>query len=667
MSGRMAAAAPLLAWLAGAVTLACAATAGLLGTAGSDGLSWKRLVLSAVWVLPGALVAAGRPRIAVGWLLLGVGLLFATSGLADQWVAREGAAGPGAAWAIWWSDRFSGLLVVLMCLALFLLPDGRLPTRRWHLPVVVLVAVQVATVLAWSLASGPATAPGSDWPDGADDLANPVGVLPTAVGEAVGGADLVVLQVPLLLALFAFAARARRSEPEERARVVGVLLAAGVFTVLVVVGRLLWPAASDVFDVAASALLAAVLTAAVLRRRLQEVAVVVHHAVVLGTLTLLIAGGYVGLSALAGSAGQDLPAFAAGLLAAVVALAVQPLRGRLQRSVDRLLRGDGRDPYVALQRLADRTHDASTVGAVLAELAETVRLSLRVPWARAESADGRGAESGERPALGREASVALSAGGAPVGQVQVVAGPGRRYAREELEMLGALGRHGGLAVQATLLAERVQASRARLVAAREEESRRLRRDLHDELGPTLAGLSMQLGALHDLLPADPRGAQHEVARLAGIARGALDDVRSVSRGLRPPALDQLGLVEGLRQLAASLRVPARVDAGPLSDLPAAVEVAAFRIAAEALTNASRHAPNAPVVLRLRVGQGELVVDVRDRGPGLLPTQRDGVGLVSMRERAEELGGQLDVRGEPGAGTQVVARLPLPAAVPGAAS
>ena len=185
MSGRMAAAAPLLAWLAGAVTLACAATAGLLGTAGSDGLSWKRLVLSAVWVLPGALVAAGRPRIAVGWLLLGVGLLFATSGLADQWVAREGAAGPGAAWAIWWSDRFSGLLVVLMCLALLLLPDGRLPTRRWHPPVVVLVAVQVATVLAWSLASGPAAAPGSDWPDGADDLANPVGVLPTAVGEAV--------------------------------------------------------------------------------------------------------------------------------------------------------------------------------------------------------------------------------------------------------------------------------------------------------------------------------------------------------------------------------------------------------------------------------------------------------------------------------------------------
>ena len=234
-------------------------------------------------------------------------------------------------------------------------------------------------------------------------------------------------------------------------------------------------------------------------------------------------------------------------------------------------------------------------------------------------------------------------------------------------MLGALGRHGGLAVQATLLAERVQASRARLVAAREEESRRLRRDLHDELGPTLAGLSMQLGALHDLLPADPRGAQHEVARLAGIARGALDDVRSVSRGLRPPALDQLGLVEGLRELAASLRVPARVDAGPLSDLPAAVEVAAFRIAAEALTNASRHAPNAPVVLRLCVGQGELVVDVRDQGPGLLPTQRDGVGLVSMRERAEELGGQLDVRGEPGAGTHVVARLPLPAAVPGAAS
>jgi signal transduction histidine kinase len=197
------------------------------------------------------------------------------------------------------------------------------------------------------------------------------------------------------------------------------------------------------------------------------------------------------------------------------------------------------------------------------------------------------------------------------------------------------------------------------VAAREEERRRLGRELHDDLGPTVAGLSMQLGALRPLVHADPDAVVARLARLEESAAGALADIRRVAHELRPPVLDQVGLGRAALQVGESLDlrvVDTVVEHGPL---PAAVELAAYRITAEALSNVARHAGVRVVRLEIRETGGTLVVVVADEGCGPAGEGRaPGLGLATMRERAEELGGTLSVRPGENGGTVVTAVLPL---------
>jgi signal transduction histidine kinase len=213
----------------------------------------------------------------------------------------------------------------------------------------------------------------------------------------------------------------------------------------------------------------------------------------------------------------------------------------------------------------------------------------------------------------------------------------------------------------------LQRSRGRLVSAREEERRRLRRDLHDELGPQLAGVGLQLEAARKLVRADPAAAEAMLDRLVRETQSAIAAIRRLAYELRPPALDELGLAGALRQQAsrfasgngASLgALNVSVDAsGELDRLPAAVEAAAYRIALEALTNVARHAGASNCTVRIQ-RNGVLQLEVLDDGRGLLPDHAAGVGLSSMRERAAELGGTCAIGPGPGGGTLVCARLPL---------
>ena len=205
------------------------------------------------------------------------------------------------------------------------------------------------------------------------------------------------------------------------------------------------------------------------------------------------------------------------MIAGGTALAVHPLRVHFARVVDRLLYGDLHDPYRALQRLAEQTHAAPDADAVLAGMAASVAASLRVPWSSVE-AGGHVGCWGDGPGGAATTSVELSSGAACIGTITVAPGPGRRLRNDELALLADLGRHGGVAVQAVLLTESVRAGRQRLVVAREEERRRLRRDLHDGVGPTLAGLTMQLGAVRPLVRSDPDAVAERLGDPAG--RGA---------------------------------------------------------------------------------------------------------------------------------------------------
>jgi signal transduction histidine kinase len=209
----------------------------------------------------------------------------------------------------------------------------------------------------------------------------------------------------------------------------------------------------------------------------------------------------------------------------------------------------------------------------------------------------------------------------------------------------------------------LQRSRERLVASREEERRRLRRDLHDGLGAQLAGLNVQAGTLRRLIPRDPAAADELAAELRDELRAAIADIRRLVYDLRPPALDDLGLVAALDRLAGRYgseggRPRVVVEAAEdLPPLPAAVEVAVYRIAQEALTNVVRHARAKECVVRLAVNE-DVALGISDDGVGIPGGRTAGVGLSSMRERAAELGGSCVVGSVPEGGTRVLVRLPL---------
>jgi signal transduction histidine kinase len=212
------------------------------------------------------------------------------------------------------------------------------------------------------------------------------------------------------------------------------------------------------------------------------------------------------------------------------------------------------------------------------------------------------------------------------------------------------------------------------VRAREAERRRIRRDLHDGLGPTLAALALNATTIGELIPGNPQAAVQMADALQQEIRGTVADIRHLVYDLRPPTLDDLGLLAAIREVVwhcadsvdrsrptsagvaprIALEAPDRLPA-----LPAAVEVAAYRIVQEGLTNVVKHAHATHCLVRLALRDDALQIEIADDGVGLPGERRAGVGLSSMRERAAELSGTCTIEEIDGGGTRVCARLPLP--------
>jgi signal transduction histidine kinase len=241
----------------------------------------------------------------------------------------------------------------------------------------------------------------------------------------------------------------------------------------------------------------------------------------------------------------------------------------------------------------------------------------------------------------------------------------RRFSGRESALLDDLARQLAVTIRAVRLSGELEHSRERIVRAREAERLRIRRDLHDGLGPVLAAAGLQADTLRDHLDPDDAAAHALLDRMGVGLRQGVGDIRRTVEGLRPPALDQIGLAAVVAEHAAALDSPRLSVATELDELapgavPAAVEVAAYRIAVEALTNGARHSGARRCTVRLARERETLVVEVVDDGRGLATDVHLGVGLTSMRERAEELGGSLLVTA-PAAGvdgTLVRAVLPV---------
>ena len=407
------------------------------------------------------------------------------------------------------------------------------------------------------------------------------------------------------------------------------------------------------------------LAISILRYNLFDIDKLLNRALVYGALTTVIIAVYVLVVGVLGTflqtQGNLLVALIATGLAAVM---FQPLRERLQKTVNRFMYGERDEPFDVLARLGQRLESTLSPEMVYPTIVETVSQALKLPYTgiavwrkgRLETAESYG-----KP-VADPVTYPLTYQGEIVGQLLVGRrAPDEAFSAADERILRNIARQAGAAVHAAQLTADLQRSRQRLVTAREEERRRLRRDLHDGLGPTLAAQMFRLGSARSLLESDPEAVDEILAQLEGQTEQTLAEIRRLVYNLRPPALDQLGLAAAVREYAAQYNGPdlaVTVETpDSLPPLPAAVEVAAYRIVQEALTNVVHHAEASQCHVTV-ICNDNLRVSVGDDGRGLPDDYRSGVGLTSMRERAAELGGVLRVQAAAARGTEVTAILPL---------
>jgi two-component system NarL family sensor kinase len=448
-------------------------------------------------------------------------------------------------------------------------------------------------------------------------------------------------------------------------RQIGLLLAASVL--LVVAFALEAPPPQPVWQIVLALVIVTfgpvAIGMAILRHGLYDIDLVVNRSLVYGLLTGLVIGIYGGTVWIIGRfVDVGSPAVTA-VATAVVAAVLLPLRAGLQRVVDRLMYGDRGDPWQAVSRLASQLEGATAPGSATDGIVSGIATSLRLPYVAVRTAAGVVAETGS-PGTLPLSEFSLSAAGEPVGVLIVAGRDRRRLGSRDRTVLVELARHAGAAVHGAQLADALHASREQLVTTREEERRRLRRDLHDGLGPTLAGVALGLDCLDGLLVTDPGAARLLIADLKAEATNSITDVRRVVYGLRPPALDEFGLVRAIAARVDRVRsghpeLTIRFDVpDELPALSAAAEVAAYRIAVEAISNVARHARAHICNVRILIASDEeLQLEVTDDGIGI-NGNAPGVGLTGMRERAAELGGRCTVSANSSGGVRVMAALPL---------
>jgi signal transduction histidine kinase len=622
--------------------------------------------------LLGSVVVAARPRDPVGWSFLTAGLLFLVGTTGHQW-ALLGL--PGTHVAVWmqtWTYQVG--LVPLFVLVPLYFPDSRLPSPRWRpLPRAALV---LAPILGVVLAITPGAVHLGDW-----SFANPLGLLPPAAADVLGTTLSLALLGLILVAAASLVVRFRVADRADRARLkllAGAVVLTATALVVDAVVALAWPDTYlEVFAVVQVVPVTIVAAAAlsVVRHRLFDVERVLNRALLYVLLTGCVLVLYVAVVALLQPISLEAPLVSL-VTAAVVAVAINPLRSRLQRAVDRLVYGDRADPYRALALLGRRLETALSPGEALPAVVQAVADALHLPYVAIEEMGPTGgyataAAHGSPPAPGAALlHVPLFHAGDQVGRL-TLGSRGRRFdlAPSDRHVLTDLARQVGVALHAARAAEfaarlsvDLQRSRERLVLAREEERRRIGRDLHDGLGPQLAGVSMTAEAARDLIGVDDARAGQLLDGLLDRAETAVHEVRRIAHLLRPPALDALGLVGALRSQAATVTRPAvDVEAPELPALPAAVEVAAYRIASEAVRNVVVHADASRCHVRLRLTGEALEVTVTDDGRGLGAAGEPGLGITSMTERAGELGGSCTWAGAPSGGTVLRAVLPCSAA------
>ncbi|WP_157805111.1 histidine kinase [Mumia flava] len=474
--------------------------------------------------------------------------------------------------------------------------------------------------------------------------------------------SIVAVVVVGLLTALAVAVRAAGGPADERVGLgwlaLGVAVMALSFVPLVWFVVPFWVTA--VLHLVCQALFSGALLVVILRQQLWDIGLAVSRSLVAGLLALLLSGTYV-LAVVAAQAALD-EAVAQVVAAVVVVVAAYPLRGWAGRRVAALVYGDAWEPHRAASRIGAGfvTDDGRDLLAVLAErLAESLRLQsveIRADGATLASYGSPSSDVLELPVVHR---------GATIGAMRVTAPPGEWLGSRGVAAIEQLGGLVAAGLALTLALAEADATRERLTTARLQERRVIRRELHDGLGPWLAGLRLGMQGVRNTVRTDADLADTLLDGLLDELDQRIADVRELSHSLLPPAIEQLGLGPALEELVARWdTADVRVDlvCGPLPPLAPPVAAAAYAIASESVTNVAKHSGTGACTLDVRIGDGDLLVTCVDGGRGFEPQVRHGVGLGSMRERAAELGGSVEIRSN-GSGTRVDARIPTTTAPP----
>ena len=629
----------------GVVSVGAGVASELDGPALLEGFVISNTVIGLSFVVAGFPIARLRPANAVGWLLLGAGLSYAVSGAgyaALAWGTGPGETDPG--WrlladvtALGWPAAI-GFFIPMALLAF---PTGFLPSARWRwlvaLDVVALVMFEATMVLGPQDTTTDLDVQGYLRWDALDGVG--------WIGPVTGLLGLAVYGLCLASLVVRYVTGGEQLRRQLLWFLAAVLLMLTGFLTSDVLGIESW---ASIFAIALPPLAVVV---AILRHQLLDIRLVLSRSVAYLVLSGLVVAAYLLLVALTSGAATRNATLGPQVLAALaVAVSFNPVRLRVQRGVDRVLYGARHDPVRAVAELGASLGALKSADAAgLADLLESLCRVLRFPWATLVVDSEPAAAYGEP--VGEHHRLPLRLGPTEVGELWIGLRRGeKRLDPEDTRVLALLSGSLAIALKAVRLAEDLRQARTGLVTTREEERRRLRRDLHDGLGPLLTGVILKAGAARRLTSTDPASAADLLDELRRETTGAVDEIRRLVNELRPPELDVLGLLGAIDQRATQLR--ARTDGSPLHVrveathalplLPASVEVALYRIALEAMNNVARHSTASTAHVTLVAGLTHLVLTVADDGTPVATPLRPGVGLTSMAERAAELGGSLDV-------------------------
>jgi len=406
---------------------------------------------------------------------------------------------------------------------------------------------------------------------------------------------------------------------------------------------------------------------AITRSRLWDIDPIINRTLVYGALSFLTIAFYtlvVGGFALYFRSNES-NLIISFIATGVVAILFEPLRQRLQLGVNRLMYGERDDPATVLMRLSQRLESALAPDIVLQTIVETLAQTLRLPYAAISLLDEEPRFTSTRqPPPSELIHLPLTYQTERVGELILAPrAAGESFSIADMKLINIIAQQAGVAAYTMRLNNDLQKSRERLVTAQEEERRRLRRDLHDGVGPTLASLSQRIDTATELVESDPEKSKLLLKDLKGQVKETVAEIRRLVYALRPPVLDEFGLVSAIREHIAQYSGPNGMTINfdvtePLPSLPAAVEVAAYRIAMESFTNIIKHAKASACQIKIKIENGSLLLEISDNGRGLSAESRAGVGRSSMHERAAELGGEYVIENIPTGGTRVSARLPI---------